>query len=315
MPLGTLQKGSVDVVGAMVELVVGGEGGGTAHWVVRIQNPSMCAPFDMAAPSREVALEWLAAIQDAAQSASARSLQHREMERAWRIAKEMSDLIIYCRSIAFNIDRIKTKGFTFYEMSSFPETKAEKLICQQENSFFLKYHRVQFSRVYPKGQRIDSSNYNPVPMWNSGSQMVALNYQTPDKPMQLNTGKFKENGGCGFVLRPEFMFTDGFNPYDKMTLAGVGSLTVLLRVIGARHLCKSGRGTASPFVEVEVIGAEYDSGIKLVTKTIGKYHFASNILTYLTDTMNCGVLRSFQCIIFGKRHQGKCYSERLFHLK
>jgi hypothetical protein len=27
-------------------------------------------------------------------------------------------------------------------MSSFPETKAEKLICQQENKFFVKYHQV-----------------------------------------------------------------------------------------------------------------------------------------------------------------------------
>ena len=35
------------------------------------------------------------------------------------------------------------------------------------------------SRVYPGGQRIDSSNYNPVPFWNVGCQMVALNYQTP----------------------------------------------------------------------------------------------------------------------------------------
>lgn len=64
------------------------------------------------------------------------------MERAWRIAKEMSNLIVYCRSVAFNIERIKTKGFTFHEMSSFPETKAEKLMCQQENKFFIKYHQV-----------------------------------------------------------------------------------------------------------------------------------------------------------------------------
>jgi len=35
------------------------------------------------------------------------------------------------------------------------------------------------SRVYPKGQRIDSSNYCPIPFWNVGCQMVALNYQTP----------------------------------------------------------------------------------------------------------------------------------------
>lgn len=57
----------------------------------------------------------------------------------------------------------------------------------QEAAFFLKYHTIQLSRIYPKGQRIDSSNYNPVPFWNCGSQMVALNYQTPDKPMQVGT--------------------------------------------------------------------------------------------------------------------------------
>lgn len=68
--------------------------------------------------------------------------QHKEMERAWRIAKEISNLIVYCRSVAFNIDRLKQKGFVYNEMSSFPETKAEKLISQQEIKFFVKYHQV-----------------------------------------------------------------------------------------------------------------------------------------------------------------------------
>ncbi|XP_026743382.1 1-phosphatidylinositol 4,5-bisphosphate phosphodiesterase gamma-1 [Trichoplusia ni] len=266
--LGSLQKGVVDVLGAVVELVVGEESG-SARWLVRIQSPQMCAPFDMAAPTREVALEWLSAIKEAAFSASARSLQHRKMERTWRIAKEMSDLIVYCRSVTFNQDRIRTKGYIFNEMSSFPETKAERLMCQQETAFFLKYHTIQLSRIYPKGQRIDSSNYNPVPFWNSGSQMVALNYQTPDKPMQINVGKFKENGGCGYVLKPDFMFDESYNPYSKKSIEKkVKPVTVMLRVIGARHLCKSGRGTTSPSVEVEIIGAEHDSGIKLVTKTV-----------------------------------------------
>lgn len=257
------------MLGAVVELVVGEESG-SARWLVRIQSPQMCAPFDMAAPTREVALEWLSAIKEAAFSASARSLQHRKMERTWRIAKEMSDLIVYCRSVTFNQDRIRTKGYIFNEMSSFPETKAERLMCQQETAFFLKYHTIQLSRIYPKGQRIDSSNYNPVPFWNSGSQMVALNYQTPDKPMQINVGKFKENGGCGYVLKPDFMFDESYNPYSKKSIEKkVKPVTVMLRVIGARHLCKSGRGTTSPSVEVEIIGAEHDSGIKLVTKTVG----------------------------------------------
>lgn len=34
---------------------------------------------------------------------------------------------------------------------------------------------------------------------------VALNYQTPGVMMNLNTGKFLENGGCGYVLKPAVM--------------------------------------------------------------------------------------------------------------
>ena len=36
-------------------------------------------------------------------------------------------------------------------------------------------------RTYPSGLRTDSSNYNPLPMWNYGVQMVALNVQTPGR--------------------------------------------------------------------------------------------------------------------------------------
>ena len=39
----------------------------------------------------------------------------------------------------------------------------------------------QFVRTYPSGMKIDSSNYDPVPLWNAGIQMVALNIQTPGK--------------------------------------------------------------------------------------------------------------------------------------
>ena len=39
----------------------------------------------------------------------------------------------------------------------------------------------QFVRTYPAGTRIESSNYDPIPMWNHGIQMVALNIQTPGK--------------------------------------------------------------------------------------------------------------------------------------
>lgn len=45
------------------------------------------------------------------------------------------------------------------------------------------------SRIYPKGTRMDSSNYMPQMFWNAGCQMVALNFQTMGEgiPRSLRT--------------------------------------------------------------------------------------------------------------------------------
>ena len=50
--------------------------------------------------------------------------------------------------------------------------------------------------------RIDSSNMNPQDFWKCGCQIVAMNYQTPGLMMDLNIGWFRQNGNCGYVLRP-----------------------------------------------------------------------------------------------------------------
>jgi len=63
----------------------------------------------------------------------------------------------------------------------------------------------QLIRVYPGPMRVDSSNFNPTPMWAAGVQMVALNYQTPDVPLRLNRALFRLNGRCGYVLKPRYM--------------------------------------------------------------------------------------------------------------
>lgn len=51
MLLGNLQKGSLDVMGAVVELVNSPRPG--LEWILQIQNPSMCTPFEVAVPSRD----------------------------------------------------------------------------------------------------------------------------------------------------------------------------------------------------------------------------------------------------------------------
>eukprot|EP00980_Cylindrotheca_fusiformis_P023799 scaffold11028_cov73-Cylindrotheca_fusiformis.AAC.1 len=58
------------------------------------------------------------------------------------------------------------------------------------------------TRTYPAGVRVDSSNYNPMLAWSLGCQMVALNFQTSDTHLILNDGRFRANGGCGYVPKP-----------------------------------------------------------------------------------------------------------------
>lgn len=79
------------------------------------------------------------------------------------------------------LPEIGTERACYRDMSSFPETKAEKFATRSKGKRFLQYNRRQLSRVYPRGQRLDSSNYDPLPMWLCGSQLVALNFQTPGK--------------------------------------------------------------------------------------------------------------------------------------
>ncbi|MEQ2214692.1 hypothetical protein XENOCAPTIV_016795 [Xenoophorus captivus] len=144
--------------------------------------------------------------------------EEKQMERRKKIAVELSDLVVYCRPVPFNEDKIRTERACYRDMSSFPETKAEKFATRARGKRFLQYNRRQLSRVYPRGQRLDSSNYDPLPMWLCGSQLVALNFQTPDKPMQLNQALFMLGGSSGFVPQPDIMRDDTFDPFDKDTL-------------------------------------------------------------------------------------------------
>ena len=37
--------------------------------------------------------------------------------------------------------------------------------------------------------------------------------------MQLNQAKFMQNGGCGYVLRPEYMFQSNYSPMEPSTVS------------------------------------------------------------------------------------------------
>jgi hypothetical protein len=89
------------------------------------------------------------------------------------------------------------------DMLSFSETKFLRILNQNEEivNLWKNYNKQHMTRTYPSGARLDSSNFNPVLHWELGCQMLALNYQTDDMAMAINDGRFRENGGCGYVLK------------------------------------------------------------------------------------------------------------------
>jgi hypothetical protein len=126
-----------------------------------------------------------------------------------------------------------------YHMSSFSENVALQHLRQNPIEF-VNYNKRQMSRIYPKGGRVDSSNYMPQIFWNAGCQMVSLNFQTPDLPMQLNLGKFEYNGNCGLVNYSHFLLrnTTGVMFAEKDLLSFFASICCLyVRIlIGERRL-------------------------------------------------------------------------------
>ena len=131
-----------------------------------------------------------------------------------------------------------------WQMSSFGESRASKALYEQRGAEWALHNSQQISRVYPRGSRIDSDNYDPLPLWNVGVQMAALNWQTHDLPQQLNMSKFSVNDRCGYVLKPPYLRRRpaegeeaGDTRRETPVLEVPTTLTVLrLDILGAVHV-------------------------------------------------------------------------------
>ncbi|XP_044225165.1 1-phosphatidylinositol 4,5-bisphosphate phosphodiesterase delta-1b isoform X1 [Thunnus albacares] len=183
-----------------------------------------------------------------------------------KLAKELSDMVIYCKSVHFHSFEDARENQSFYEMSSFKEGKAVNLAEESANAYI--HHNVdKLSRIYPGGTRTDSSNYNPVPLWNAGCQIVALNFQTSCTDMDVNQGRFLINGKSGYILKPAYM-RDRASEFDPITLTRGDWLkhkTLHVMVISAQQLPKVNQKKSSivdPLVKVEIYGVPADVAVK-----------------------------------------------------
>lgn len=100
---------------------------------------------------------------------------------------------------------------TGFGIMSLSYTKFNGLVkTQVGRNKFTQFSKNNMIRIYPDGTKINSSNFNPLRLWETGCQMVCLNLQTPDEAVLLNLIKFMENGGrkCGYIKKPSYLLGD-----------------------------------------------------------------------------------------------------------
>uniref|UniRef100_A0A4W2F4Z9 Phosphoinositide phospholipase C n=1 Tax=Bos indicus x Bos taurus TaxID=30522 RepID=A0A4W2F4Z9_BOBOX len=189
------------------------------------------------------------------------------------LCRELSDLVSICKSVQYRDFELSMKSQNYWEICSFSETEASR-IANEYPEDFVNYNKKFLSRIYPSAMRIDSSNLNPQDFWNCGCQIVAMNFQTPGPMMDLHTGWFLQNGGCGYVLRPSIMRDEVsyFSANTKGIVPGVSPLVLHIKIISGQNFPKPKGACAKgdvidPYVCIEIHGIPADCSEQR-TKTV-----------------------------------------------
>uniref|UniRef100_A0A3B3UXV1 Phosphoinositide phospholipase C n=2 Tax=Poecilia latipinna TaxID=48699 RepID=A0A3B3UXV1_9TELE len=184
--------------------------------------------------------------------------------KRFQLLRELSDLVTLCHSVGFKDFKTSSKAQKPWELCSFHESLALRLAGDSPGDF-VNHNKHFLSRVYPNPMRIDSSNMNPQDLWKCGCQIVSMNFQTAGLMMDLNTAWFRQNGSCGYVLRPAIMRQEVsyFSADTKDTVPGVSPQLLHVKVISGQNLPKpKGSGAkgdvVDPYVYVEIHGIPAD---------------------------------------------------------
>ncbi|GAA6016812.1 hypothetical protein JCM10207_003260 [Rhodosporidiobolus poonsookiae] len=174
------------------------------------------------------------------------------------MSQSLANLLIYTIGV-------KARGFNKKEkyapthVISLGESRIAKMLRDEgARQDFVAHNRGHLTRAYPKGSRLTSSNYAPHHMWAVGVQLVALNWQTFDVGMELNSAMFARANRSGYVLKPEYLRQKGPEK-DKVAALRSERYRLELEVISAQQLPRpraagsdSEATNLDPFVEVSL---------------------------------------------------------------
>uniref|UniRef100_A0A0N5BGB9 1-phosphatidylinositol 4,5-bisphosphate phosphodiesterase n=1 Tax=Strongyloides papillosus TaxID=174720 RepID=A0A0N5BGB9_STREA len=181
------------------------------------------------------------------------------------VASDLSNLVNYVRAMGKLTSFVdaSNKGISS-ELYSMNEVRAIELL-KNEGEQFVEHNKRQITRVFPKGSRIDSSNFMPLMFFCSACQMVAINFQTPDLPYQINSTFFETNGNCGYVLKPQNMRKESmkFDPFETHQVENVVPNTLRVTLISGQMLgILTTKRPLLVYVEAEMYGIPKDSSKK-----------------------------------------------------
>ncbi|XP_077634525.1 1-phosphatidylinositol 4,5-bisphosphate phosphodiesterase zeta-1 isoform X1 [Crocuta crocuta] len=177
-------------------------------------------------------------------------------KRKVKVALALSDLVIYTKAEKFRSFQHSRLYQQFNESSSIGESEARKLLKLK----------------------------------------VALNFQTPGLPMDLQNGKFLDNGSSGYLLKPQFLRDNKtqFNPNKPPKQSDPVTLTI--RLISGTQLPPSSHSSsnkADTLVILELFGVPNDQ-TKQQTRVIKRNAFSprwNETFTFIIQVPELALMR------------------------
>jgi phosphatidylinositol phospholipase C delta len=178
---------------------------------------------------------------------------------------------------------VYTVGVKFRGINKKEEYAPEHMFSLSENTChrmmrqgmldLIKHNRSHLIRIYPRGTRLKSTNFEPHRFWSTGAQLVAINWQTFDLGYMLNHAMFQRNGRSGYVLKPLALRASG-----KHLLSKLAKHRLEITVISAQQLPrpkdamgreKMDKSMVDPFVEVSIHVPDWTQPLPQDSHTVG----------------------------------------------
>jgi Phosphatidylinositol-specific phospholipase C, X domain/Phosphatidylinositol-specific phospholipase C, Y domain/C2 domain len=198
----------------------------------------------------------------AAKSAEEATAAAEEKQRAAEHAKEYQarmDMLIEMPVLLAKLTLLHSAKFIDWERShassclvthSFAQNVLLEMLeahSEPERDHFVTYTRDHLCRVFPSWKVMPTQtfpNCDPVLAWSLGCQMVGMNFQSADENLLVADGRFRQNGSCGYVLKPRCL-TETPAPVEH-------AQTWTFQVLGAYNLPKIGRKAVCPRVRLSL---------------------------------------------------------------